>query len=68
MRKVDKTLFWSLLHKQKRDVVSKVVGSYPYTVVFSYRHGGLFGKIKEISVKGVYPTVEEYYISDEVKA
>lgn len=69
MKAITKTDFRKLIENGKLDVVYNVDrnSEYPYTGIYTFRNGKVFGKVVNSYTDGVinrYPIVSTYYINE----
>lgn len=69
MKAIAKKDFYNLIEERKIDVVYNVDRSseYPYTGIYTFRNGKVFGKVVNSYTDGVinrYPIVSTYYINE----
>lgn len=64
MKEVSKKEFWDFITSQKIDLITKVVGEFPYTTHFTRRYSSeTEAKIVDsYSENGRYPTIKKYYL------
>ena len=66
MIKVDEKVFYSKLYSDPKDIITKVRGRFPYTVLFKYRATGtLFGKTVDYIPEGKALPESDYYLEKE---
>lgn len=66
VKEVTRDQFYGLIEKLRMDVCINVIGNFPYTNEFKFRHGGLMGKVVDYLENEVYPLKNRYYITDKL--
>jgi hypothetical protein len=62
-QELSKENFFNNIKENKLDVIINSIGNWPYTTMFKYRSGKIFGKIVDyIDNAKKYSTKSKYYI------
>jgi len=62
MVKVTEKEFYKCIYDGAKDVHPHIQGNFPYTAIWKYRYGNIFGKSVDIDEGGVVST--EYYLEE----